>query len=204
MLVLYPMWNRQGPANLICMMSWQKPSYTYPSISLAQRQLVRSHSLHAPLASLTSPVLAYPPRDPQVGQWFSPLNNPEQQVTQNRCHAFLHALLSTTLYHLREICADEAVAWEIQTTIQPGPRLAILAHEFRNRMAKGRTFEEHGDYHRTFYEDVVTHAQEVILPSFFKNRVESLISLSESKGHFFLHTTFHPTFHLCHPCAFDP
>ncbi len=76
--------------------------------------------------------------------------------------AFLHALLSTTLSHLKEICDDEAVAQRIET----GPPLAILASEFRNRMAKRRMFETDGAYRREFYDVIFELAEKVIFLSF--------------------------------------
>ena len=120
--------------------------------------------LHIPPRSLTSLVLAYPPRDPQVEQWFAASNNPTEQGTQDRCHAFLHALLFTTLSHLREICDDKAVFEKIQA--KPFDRVQILASEFRSRMANGRTFEAHGEYRTKFYDNVSVRAQQVVLPSF--------------------------------------
>ena len=110
MLMSCPTCNHQEPASLVPTMSWQNTSYTYPSISLAQAQPVCSHCAH----SSRSLVLAYPPRDPQAEQWFAVSNNPTEQGTQDRCHAFLHALLFTTLSHLREICDDKAVFEKIQ------------------------------------------------------------------------------------------
>lgn len=153
-----------------------------------------------PLTSLTSLLLAYPPRDPQVAKWFASSNNDTAQLTQNRCHAFLHALLFTTLSHLKEISDDEAVAPKIQA--EPFLKLQILASEFRNRMAKGRTFEAHGDYRTKFYDVVYERAEEVVLPSFQASRAESLIimSLSECEGHFPLQSDFHsPSFRRQHP-----
>jgi hypothetical protein len=85
-------------------------------------------------------------------------------VTQDRCHAFLHALLFTTLSHLKGICNDEAVDQKIQAN--PPLRLQILASEFRDRMATGRTFEAHGDYRTKFYDIVFERADEVVLLSF--------------------------------------
>ena len=140
--------------------------------------------------------LAYPPRDPKVEEWFSASPNNMQQVTQNRCHAFLHALLSTTLTHLREICGAEAVAQELRSP--PESRLATLASEFRKRMADGRTFEAHGPYRTKFYDAVFAKASKVMLPSF--PRIQFLMSPLESG----CHSTFHshrqrrrrPTFNL--------
>ncbi len=109
-------------------------------------------------------VLAFPPRDPEVTRWFDPSNHWEQQSTRHRCHAFLHALLYTTLSHLREICDDEAVAQKMETE----PAQEILASEFRNRMAKGRTFEAHGAYRKGFYDAVCELAKEVIFLSFLR------------------------------------
>jgi len=116
------------------------------------------------LASLTPLVLAYPPNDPKVVQWFAAVNNREEQLTQDRCHAFLHALLYTTLSHLEEICRDKTIDQKLQA--EPSLRLQTLASEFRNRMAKGRTFDAHGDYRKKFYDIVYERAEEVILPSF--------------------------------------
>jgi hypothetical protein len=165
MLVLRSTCNRQELASLALTMSWRNASSTYPLISLALTQPVRSRCLRIPLALRSCRyVLAYPPRDPKVQQWFSASNNSEQQLARDRCHAFLHALLSTTLSHLKEICGDEAIAQKIQTE-ELEPRLAILASEFRNRMAKGRTFEAHGAYRTNFYDVVFARANEVILPS---------------------------------------
>lgn len=118
------------------------------------------------LASLTPLVLAYPPRDPKVVRWFAAANNDSEQLTQDRCHAFLHALLFTTLSHLKEICNDETVAQKLQARPPPSLRLQTLASEFRDRMAEGRTFEAHGDYRRKFYDIVFERADQVVLPSF--------------------------------------
>jgi len=117
--------NRREQANLARMMSWQNASFTYPSIFPAQMHPVWSYLLCIPLTKL---VLAYPPADPSVEQWFSKQNNRSQRLTRDRCHAFLHALLSTTLSHLMEICDDKVVAQKLQTE----PRLATLASEFRD------------------------------------------------------------------------
>ena len=91
-------------------------------------------------------------------RWFAASNNDTEKLAQDRCHAFLHSLLSTTLLHLEEICKDEAVHQKIQA--EPSIRLQILASEFRSRMAKGRTFEAHGDYRRKFYDIVFETAAE--------------------------------------------
>ena len=48
----------------------------------------------------------------------------------------------------------------------PSDRVQILASEFRSRMAKGRTFESHGEYRTKFYHNVSVRAQQVVLPSF--------------------------------------
>ena len=116
------------------------------------------------LAPLTPLVLAYPPRDPEVVRWFAAANNETEQLTQDRCHAFLHALLSTALSHLKEICNDQIIAQKLRA--KPSLRLQTLASEFRNRMAKGRTFEAHGDYRSKFYGIVCERAEKVNLPSF--------------------------------------
>ena len=145
-------------------MSWRNVSSIYPSISLQKALPVYSHCLRITLASPTSLVLAYPPRDPKVEEWFSASPNSTQQTTENRCHAFLYALLSTTLCRLREICDEEVVAQKLKS--QPKSRLATLASEFRDRMADGRTFEAHGAYRTKFYDDVYAQALKVMLPSF--------------------------------------
>jgi hypothetical protein len=108
-------------------------------------------------------LVAYPPRDPKVEKWFNKVLNSNRQLTQDRCHAFLHALLTITLRRLEEICNDKAIVQKIQTS--PHSRLAILASEFRNRMARGRTFKMHGPYRTKFYDDVIVQA-EVLLPYF--------------------------------------
>ena len=191
-----PTCNRQEPASLAPTMSWRNTSYAYPSISLAQAQAVCSHCTFL-LASLTSLVLAYPPRDPQVEQWFAASNNPTEQGTQDRCHAFLHALLFTTLSHLQEIYEDKAVFEKIQA--KPSDRMRILASEFRSRMAKGRTFEAHGDYRTKFYDDVYVRAQQVVLPS--SPSIQQSLP-SEYEGHSSPQSAFHstrqqPAFNYC-------
>jgi hypothetical protein len=107
---------------------------------------------------------AYPPSDPPVVEWFSTNMNRTEQGTTDRCHAFLHALLDTTLSHLEEICEDKTIDEKLQA--EPSHRLHTLASEFRNRMAKGQTFETHGDYRRNFYDIVFERAAKVVLPSF--------------------------------------
>jgi len=98
-----------------------------------------------------------------VGAWFSALRewSDKQQAVRDHCHAFLHALLSTTLQHLKAIANNEAVAQKIKN---PEDRLLILASEFRDRMAKGRTFDSHGAYRQQFYSVVFKHARRVTLP----------------------------------------
>jgi len=142
-------------------MSWRNKSSTYPSISLPLALLVCSHCLC--ITRFTQPlVLAYPPRDPEVEQWFALTNNTMAKFTQDRCHAFLHALLFTTLSHLKVICDDKVVVQEMKGK----SRLATLASEFRHRMAEGRTFDAHGTYRTNFYDAVLAQAQKVMLPSF--------------------------------------
>ena len=97
-------------------------------------------------------------------EWFNAVRNRDQQLTRNRCHAFLHALLSTTLSRLKEICDDKAVAQEIE--LEPRSRLMILASKFRDKMAEGRKFEQHGEYRRSFYDEVYRDAEEVKLGVF--------------------------------------
>ncbi|KAI0302586.1 hypothetical protein BC826DRAFT_422138 [Russula brevipes] len=113
---------------------------------------------YIPLNLAAPGTTTYPPRDPKVGEWFDVSQNHEQQRTRDRCHAFLHALLSTTLFRLKNICDDKAVAHKIET--EPRSRLKILASEFRNKMAEGRVFEEHGEYRRNFYDEVYRDATE--------------------------------------------
>jgi hypothetical protein len=95
-----------------------------------------------------------------VDEWFSLAPNRTQQITEDRCHAFLHALLSTALCHLDEICDEECIDRESQGN------LATLASLFWDRMAKGRTVESHGTYRTKFYDAVFEQANEVMLPSF--------------------------------------
>ena len=92
----------------------------------------------------------------------------KQQVVRDHCHAFLHALLSTTRQHLEEIANDKDVAQKMQ---KPKDHLPILASEFRDRMAKGRTFDAHGAYRRKFYDIVLKRAEKVILSPSLKNLV---------------------------------
>ena|ERR1700733_11668893 len=172
------MFNPVEPASPAFTMSWRNASSTYPSISLAWAQPVCLHHVCILLASLMWFALAYPPRDPQAGAWFRASLNETQETTQHRCHAFLHALLFTTLSHLREICDEEAVAQKMQTE----PPLATLASEFRDRMAKGRTFEAHGAYRTNFYDAVFAQAHKVTPPSF--PRIQFLMSPSEYGGDF--------------------
>jgi len=111
-----------------------------------------------------------------VYAWFSALHKweKEQQGVRNHCNAFLHALLFTTRQRLQDIADDEAVTRKIKN---PRDRLPILASEFRDRMAKGRTFDAHGAYRNDFYEDVFTFAKQVTLPS--SPRIELLMFVSE-------------------------
>ena len=118
-----------------------------------------------------------------IQKWKNGSEHSTQQITEDRCHAFLHALLSTTLSSLTEICKDKDVALKRQ----PDARLAILASESRDRMASGRTFDAHGDYRTKFYDAVFAKATEVMSSSF--PRIQFLMSRSECGGH---HPTFHP------------
>ena len=104
--------------------------------------------------------------------WFSALHKweKEQQGVRDHCHAFLHALLSTTRQHLEAIANNEAVAQKIRN---PEDRLPILASEFRDKMAKGRTFDSHGAYREHFYDFVFKRATKVTLPP--SPRIELLI-----------------------------
>ena len=108
--------------------------------------------------------------------WFSTLHEwgDKQQGVRDHCHAFLYALLCTTLQHLKEIANNKAVASKIQN---PEDRLPILASEFRDRMAKGRTFDSHGVYRNEFYKTVFQLAREVILSP--PPRIELLMFVSE-------------------------
>ena len=91
--------------------------------------------------------------------WFDALRSAVQEEVQNRCEAFLHALLCTTLSYLQKIYDDKRAA-------RKKVGLESLASEFRDKMAEGRTFAEHGPYCTTFYDDVFSRAQKVLLPSF--------------------------------------
>ena len=118
-------------------------------------------------------------------QWFANFaltNHTTAGVTQDRCYAFLHALLSTTLSHLEVMCHEKVVVQGMEGK----PRLATLASEFRDRMAQGRTFGAHGPYRTNFYDAVITQAQEVMLPSF--PRIQFITPPPEPGRH----STFHP------------
>ncbi|KAK2459288.1 hypothetical protein APHAL10511_008709 [Amanita phalloides] len=112
--------------------------------------------LYIPLNLAGPHATTYPPRDVDVCEWFSLYGRVGQQAVRDRCHAFLHALLSTTQQCLEEIANDEVVAQKIQT---PEDRLPILASEFRDRMAEGRTFKAHGAYRKKFYSVVFRRAK---------------------------------------------
>ncbi|KAI0300392.1 hypothetical protein BC826DRAFT_675902 [Russula brevipes] len=134
--------------------------------SRAHDELAKS-IFYIPLNLAAPGITTYPPCDPQVGLYFNVTQSPEQQRIRDRCHAFLHALLSTTLSRLKDICGDNAVAQKLQT--EPQSRLKILASEFRNKMAEGRVFERHGEYRRDFYDEVYRDAEEVNLGVFPKS-----------------------------------
>ena len=114
--------------------------------------------------------------------WFDALGSAAPEEVRNRCDAFLHALLSTTLLYLRKIRDEKRLDKN---------RLQIIASEFRNRMADGRTFAEHGPYRTRFYDDVYSRANKVLLPP-FPNEAGFLTSPSEYRQHYFLQSTFHP------------
>ena len=107
-----------------------------------------------------------------MSAWFRTLHgwSDKQQGVRDHCHAFLHALLSTTRQHLEAIANNEAVAQKIRN---PEDRLPILASEFRDKMAKGRTFDSHGAYRENFYDIIFKRARKVTLP--LSPRIELLI-----------------------------
>ncbi|KAK2467680.1 hypothetical protein APHAL10511_000274 [Amanita phalloides] len=135
---------------------------------LAKRVLYIPLNLAGPLAT------TYPPRDVRVHEWFG-LFGQGQQTIRDHCHAFLHALLSTTRQCLEELVNDQAVTKKIRT---PKDRLPILASKFRDRMAEGRTFEAHGAYRKKFYDVIVRHAKRNVMAISHSNRSALELSLS--------------------------
>ena len=111
---------------------------------------------------LPSFVLAYPPPDGKVREWFrAPVKN--KYELRDRCDAFLHALLSQTHKKLTDII--ELLSTSLQ---DQGPeRLRKLASTFRDKMGEGGEFESHGPYRSAFYDDVIRQAESVSWKSFF-------------------------------------
>ncbi|KAF8875860.1 hypothetical protein CPB84DRAFT_1796248 [Gymnopilus junonius] len=111
---------------------------------------------------------SFPPPDPQVKKWFeietnlsSPVN---QQAVQNRCNAFLLALLYKTRDELDQIVTEHLA--QLRDLEQRGhtkenakKRVTLLSREFRKKMAEGGTFEKHGDYRSNFYDEVFRLAE---------------------------------------------
>jgi hypothetical protein len=108
-------------------------------------------------------VLAYPPPDPKIRAWFAEEIR-SQSALQDRCNAFLHALLGHTCKVLTDISNDLSATLQGQG---PQQRLHSLSSEFRNKMAEGGDFENHGPYRSAFYDDAMKQANSVSWQSFF-------------------------------------
>ncbi|KAF8907965.1 hypothetical protein CPB84DRAFT_1768288 [Gymnopilus junonius] len=114
---------------------------------------------YVPMNLAAEDTCSFPPPDPQVKKWFeietnlsSPVN---QQAVQNRCNAFLLALLYKTRDELDQIVTEHLA--QLRDLEQRGhtkenakKRVTLLSREFRKKMAGAERLKKHGDYRSIF------------------------------------------------------
>ncbi|KAI0313063.1 hypothetical protein OF83DRAFT_1286464 [Amylostereum chailletii] len=147
------------------------------------------HVLYIPLnlAPNDTTCQCYPPPDRNIGVWINKSCKIDDHYTRKRLQGFFYALFTVTERRLNDIQNDpqlnipsrkiedidpDAVDADppIGTTNRDRSilratlfRLARLSRAFRERLASGCTFEAHGEYRWTFYEEVQVEADKFVL-----------------------------------------
>ncbi|TFY74196.1 hypothetical protein EWM64_g9816 [Hericium alpestre] len=108
----------------------------------------------------------FPPGDRQVRVWLG-LDSYEQSdrdASSLRLHAYLYAVLTTTLVNLKEIARSENISTLTDDALDDivKRRSHELATSFHDHMAKDMTFESHGPFRDGFYKSVLGLANKFV------------------------------------------